>query len=530
MANRTAILAIRIISDARNATQGLNDSASAVDRWQSGLGKAAAVATGVAAGMVAIGAASVQAASDAQQAAGAVESVFGNAATAVKKYGDAAAQTVGLATSQYNQMASVLGAQLQALGSSQAESATRTNELIELGADLAATFGGTTADAVGALGALFRGEADPIERYGVSIKQSDVNARLAAEGLGKLDGEAKKQAETQARLALLYEQTSGAQGQFARESDTLSGQQQRLAAEFENTKAKLGEALLPILTQVAEAFAGVARWAGENTTAFWVIAGVAGTLAVALIAANAALTAWQVIQGIVAIVNTAATVSWGSLAVATWAALWPILAIIAVIAAVIAIIYLVITHLDTLRGWWDIAFEAGRTAVQWCWDKLQALGSWISGAFQAVVSSVGDFFSKAFDVAKRVVEAMLAPINAVINAVKSLIGWISNIRFPSMPSWISNLNPFSRSAVADPAEGMLSARGAAAVRSGGMFSPFSNGVAPKIAPKLTNIQINVTGAIDPVQTGRQIKQALTTSGRALGNTNAVLLSDNRGTY
>ncbi len=528
---KTAILAVRIISDASQAASGFNQAESQVSRFQSGLQRAAGIATAMTAGLVAIGAASVQAASDAQQAAGAVESVFGSASQEVLKYGDNAAQSVGLAASSYNQLASVLGAQLKNLGVSQTEVAGTTNNLIELGADLAATFGGTTADAVNALSAVFRGETDPIERYGVSLKQSDVTARMAAEGLSGLTGEAKKSAETQTRLAMLYEQTAAAQGQFSRESDTLAGQQQRMNAEFENAKASLGQALLPLLTQLASVLASVANWINQNSTAFWVIVGVVGTLAAILITLNAALTAYEVISGIITVVNGIQTASWLATAAAELAALWPLALIVVAILAVIAVVVLIIRNLDTLKEWWNIAFEAGRTAVQWVWDKLQQLGSWIAGQFTSMVEAIGGVFSTAFGIAKRVVEAMLSPINAVINAIRSLIGWISNIRFPSMPGWLSNLNPFSRSA---PTGQTLAPASAAAFASPSaaraMIAPFGVGGAPRLSQNLTNVNVVIQGALDPVAVGREVRKVLRISDRGLGHSNAVALSSDRSTY
>lgn len=521
----TAILAVRIISDASQAGQGFNQASGEVSKFRQGLDTAAMAGAAVTAGMVAIGAASVKAASDAQQAAGAVETVFGSAASEVLKYGENAAQSAGLAESAYDSMAATLGAQLKNLGVSQGEVAGQTNDLIHLGADLAATFGGTTADAVQALSALFRGEVDPIEKYGVSMKQTDVNARVAAMGLSHLDGEAKKQAETQARLSLLYEQTAAAQGMFSRESDTLAGQQQRLNAEFENAKASLGQALLPILTQLAEVLANVARWVNDNSTAFWVIVGVVGTLSAILITLNAALTAYEVISGVIAAVNAIQAASWFATAVAEMAALWPLALIVVAILAVIAVVWLIISNLDTLREWWDIAFEAGRTAVQWVWDKLQQLGSWIAGQFTSMVDAIGGVFSTAFGIAKRVVEALLSPINAIISAIQSLIGWISNIHWPSPPGWLSALNPFSMTAPSGP--------GPTTFGGPGGVDPFSSfrGPAPRVSPGRTgNVYVTINGAIDPVAVGKQVRKVVRVSDRGLGMAAAVVLSDDRSTY
>ena len=194
---------------------------------------------------------SVDLASDLEQSTGAVRSVFKEQSQIIEDFAAGAATNVGLAKTSYQTFATVVGAQLKNLGLPIDTIAGKTDDLIVLGADLAAQFGGPTSDAVNALSSLLRGERDPIERYGVGIKQADINARLAAAGLGELTGKAKKQAEIQATLAILTEQTADAQGTFARESDTLAGAQQRLQARLKDTKTEFGESLLPAFTLAA---------------------------------------------------------------------------------------------------------------------------------------------------------------------------------------------------------------------------------------------------------------------------------------
>lgn len=201
------------------------------------------------AAVVAFGVESVKQAAAAQQSIGATESVFGKYADTVIKRSKEAASAVGLSANEYRELNNVTGATLAATGLPLRRVADLTDQLTSRAADLAATFGGTTKEAIEAVSSLLRGEADPIERYGVSIKQSDVNARLAAKGLDKLEGSAKKQAEQQARLDLLFKQTKKSAGQFARESDTLGGAQQRLGAKVDDLEASFGELLLPALTE-----------------------------------------------------------------------------------------------------------------------------------------------------------------------------------------------------------------------------------------------------------------------------------------
>lgn len=265
----SAVIRIDILGDSRSAQRsardaergydrlgrGANRSSSGVNRLGSALGSAArrygplaAAAAGY--GILKIGKDSLRAASDVQQAFGSIDAVFGSNAAAVKRWAKDAADDVGLAKSQYAQLAVVAGSMLKNTGIE--GYAGKTKQLIKLGADLAATYGGTTLDAMTAINALFRGEADPIERYGVNIKQAAINAYLAANGLDKLTGSGLEQAKQQARLALLFEQTTAAQGRFRAESDTLAVSQQKLGARYENLLATLGERFLPVATRVVK--------------------------------------------------------------------------------------------------------------------------------------------------------------------------------------------------------------------------------------------------------------------------------------
>lgn len=125
-----------------------------------------------------------------------------------------------------------------------------TKELIGVGADLSATFGGTTTDAVGALSSAFKGEFDSLEKYGISLKESTISAELAARGQDKLTGAALAAAKQQVTTDLIMKQSSKSRGAFAKESNTLAHQQQVLGAQFTNLKATLGTALLPVITKV----------------------------------------------------------------------------------------------------------------------------------------------------------------------------------------------------------------------------------------------------------------------------------------
>lgn len=373
MASKTAILAVKVVSDVKQGQKGLDDYGSSVDRLKGGLDKMAVPAAAALAGLGLLAAKAGEAASNLEQATGAVESVFKANADQIEQYAQQAADNVGLAESQYKQLAAVFGSQLKNMGVAEGELASKTDELVTLGADLAATFGGTTADAVGALSSLLRGERDPIERYGVSIKQVDINARLAQMGLEELDGEAKKAAELQATLALLTEQTADAQGQFAREGNTAAGAQERANAAWENAQASLGEALLPLMAEGARIAAELAGWIAENSDTALIFAGVIGGVAAAILIMNGAISAYQTIQTIA----TAAQWAFNAAAAAN-----PIGLVIIAIAALVALIVLLIANWEEVSR---VAGEAIDNMIGWIADLV----GWLHNALNALGELVG---------------------------------------------------------------------------------------------------------------------------------------------
>lgn len=253
-------ITISIIGDNRGLNRSLDESEGRLRKLGGVAGTAGkAIGAGLlVAGTAAVGfgVAAVKSASDAQQSIGATETVFGRFASRVIKDSNAAANEFGLSANAYRENANLIGSLFRNQGVSADQLASKTKGMIGTAADLAATFGGPTSDAVAALGSAFKGEFDPLERYGISIKQSTINAELAAKGQDQLTGAALKAAQQQATTRLIMEQSSRSTGAFARETDTLAHQQQVLGASWDNIKAKAGAVLLPVLTSVAATVSG----------------------------------------------------------------------------------------------------------------------------------------------------------------------------------------------------------------------------------------------------------------------------------
>lgn len=191
---------------------------------------------------------SISAAGDLEQSMGAIETVFKGSSAQMLQWSTNAASSVGLTKNEFNELGTLIGSQLKNGGTAMDELAPKTQNLITAGADMASMFGGTTKEAVEAISSALKGERDPIERYGVSLKQASIDAKAAEMGFTKVGGSLSDEASQAATLALIMQQTADAHGNFAKEADTMQGQQQRLAAGWGNIKASVGGLFLPIMT------------------------------------------------------------------------------------------------------------------------------------------------------------------------------------------------------------------------------------------------------------------------------------------
>jgi len=214
------------------------------EKWRV-VGQASQVAGAtLAAGLLA----TTKAASDQEQAFGALDAVFKSNSASMRENA-AAAVNIGLSQTQYATSAAQLGSQLTNLGMSQSDVAGTTDDLITKAADMAAQFGGPTSQAVDAISAALRGERDPIEQYGISLTEAGIKAEMAATGMDKMG----------ATLSLIQKQmaSSNTLGAAAREFDTTAAATARARAEFDNAAAALGTALLPAMTAAANAVGGL---------------------------------------------------------------------------------------------------------------------------------------------------------------------------------------------------------------------------------------------------------------------------------
>ena len=208
----------------------------------------------VTAPLVAMGGASVKAASDLNEAMNKVEVVFGDAAGEVKAFGSTSARSVGLSARAALEAAGTFGNLFTTIGMGKKPAADMSISLVKLAADLASFNNLNPEDVLEKLRSGLVGEVEPLRTLGINLNQTAVQAKAMEMGLADANGQVSQAALIQARYALILEQTKNAQGDFSRTSSALANSTRIMKAEFEDARAKLGQDLLPVAIDAVHTF------------------------------------------------------------------------------------------------------------------------------------------------------------------------------------------------------------------------------------------------------------------------------------
>lgn len=200
---------------------------------------------------------SIDAASNLNESANAVRVVFGDTADEIERLGSSAADRLGLSNVNFNTLAVRLASFAGKIAGDGGDIAKVIDSLTTRAADFGSVMNIDAADALDKFRAGLSGQAEPLQQYGINLLDSEVKAYALANGIGSVTGALTEDEKVQARYGLLLQETADTQGDFARTSDELAGQQRKNAAKWEETLAKVGEALIPAAT----AFAG---WVGSD--------------------------------------------------------------------------------------------------------------------------------------------------------------------------------------------------------------------------------------------------------------------------
>ena len=254
---RSSVINVLVNADPRKFVAGMKDAEGALGKL-GGAAKGAAKMVGVLTAATGAAAAvftkkAIDAASDFGESINAVNVVFGEASEGILGLADASARAVGLSSTEFNAFAVQFAGFTKQLADSDKDIVEVTDELTTRIADFASVMNLDVPEAAAVFQSSLAGQTEPIRRFGIDMSAAAVEAYALEQGLAASKEQIDEGIKVQARYGLLMEATAQTAGDFANTSDSLANQQRILAAEFENSKVRLGQHLLPAM----EEFTGI---------------------------------------------------------------------------------------------------------------------------------------------------------------------------------------------------------------------------------------------------------------------------------
>lgn len=194
---------------------------------------------------------SISEASDLNESINAVNVTFGKNAGGIKRLGREAAESVGLSKNEFNGLAVQFSSFASTIAGKGGNVTKTMDQLTTRGADFASVMNLDVDEAMRVFQSGLAGETEPLRKFGIDLSAAKVESYAYAEGIAKAGKPLTEQQKVQARYALLMKATAKTQGDFANTSDGLANSQRRLGANFDNIKATIGGAVLPLITKLS---------------------------------------------------------------------------------------------------------------------------------------------------------------------------------------------------------------------------------------------------------------------------------------
>ena len=307
-----------------------------------------------------------KAASSAQEAVNAVNVEFEEGAHIIHKFAKNSAQAVGLASGEFMQIASQVGALFRNYGLSAEDAAKQTIILTTRAADLASVGDTSVKEALNAMASALRGETEPIRRFSVDVTDATLEMYLLSQGIEKSVTEMSQAEKGMHRYGSMMEQSKRKAGDFAATSGDAANSSKILTAQLKNAAAMMGQGLLPVLEpillevrKVVTAFSG---WAEKNPELVRTLVLVAAAVAVLATA-----------MGGLVLAASGLALAFGALGVAGLSAVgWIGVTALAVIALVAAGVWLV-KNWDKVKTSLVSVFE---TVLAWVQPVVDAFALW----------------------------------------------------------------------------------------------------------------------------------------------------------
>jgi hypothetical protein len=175
--------------------------------------------------------------------------VFGReAADALDSFIERFRTMAGLTRTQAREFLATSGAIVQGMGASRDAAAGFSERVLRLAGDLQSFNNVPIEQTFAALRSGLTGEAEPLKRFGIILKEADVQARALLDTNKTSADQLNELERAQARLNLIYEKAGVAVGDLERTQDSQANTARRVTTRLRQLREEIAFQLLPIFS------------------------------------------------------------------------------------------------------------------------------------------------------------------------------------------------------------------------------------------------------------------------------------------
>jgi hypothetical protein len=271
---------------------------------------------------------------------------------------------------------------------------TKAQDLMNLALDISAGTGKDLGAVSDALSKAFNGQLGPLKKLDPALAGLIANGATADEVFAALGDTFKGAASTSA--------------------NTASGKMKSFSIQMGEFKESVGAAVFPIVDKLLPAFKSVADFVTNNTTLVVTLGAVIGGLAVAIIAVNAATTAWAATTKAAAAIQAA----FNAIMAAN-----PIFLIGAAIVAVIAILVL----LQKEFGIFDGVIRVVGAAFGAVWGAIKSVFDWVKNNWPLILAVITGPFGLAIAFVVKFKDDIMGVFSLIYNGIKATMGFVADV-------------------------------------------------------------------------------------------------------
>jgi phage-related protein len=375
--------------------------------------------------------------------------IFGSNGGAISKWGDAAAQTLGLSKEQAVAAAAGFGDMFSQIGFAQSEAAKMSTAVVQMSADLGSFNNLPTADVADRISAAFRGEYDSLQAVIPNINAARVESEALAATGKKTAAELTAQDKATAVLAIVNKDGARAMGDFARTSDGAANSAKIASAALTDQSTRLGGVLLPmwtqflsfVNTQVVPAFSATVTWISENSEMLGGLVKAVAAAGAAYVVLRGGMMLYNGVMSAIKIGQAIYTASTYGMTGATYALNTamkanPIGLVLGLLAALVGAIVWVATETTFFQDAWTNVTNVIGTAWNWLWttvlkpvfDAIGAVFTWLyQNVITPIVTGIMVYIGLWAAVITWLWQTVVSPVFAAIGAIFNWI-WQSVIQ------------------------------------------------------------------------------------------------------